>query len=454
MVQCAPVKGKIMYLKRKIDVFLENWKAKDTRKPLILRGARQIGKTAAIRHFAERHYDHVVEINFVDRPVFKTITAEGYTPAAIIAAISRIDNSFVFKPGKTLLFFDEIQEHPDITTSLKFFCQDGRFDVICSGSLLGLHYRQISSNSVGYREDCEMHSIDFGEFLTAKGYPETLAGEMLSHLADSAPFSAAEMVTFPRLFLDYCITGGMPEVVRTHIESGTFEGILDLQRQLNSAYRDDVRKYAKGVEQTRIINVLEHIPSQLAKENRKFIIAKVERGARFKDYWGCVEWLRDAGIVNVCHCLNFPELPLKGNYDASRYKLYLADSGLLVAQLDDEAQNDLRANRNIHTYKGGLFENIVAEAIKKSGGELYYYRREDSRLEEDFFLRSRSCIVPIEVKATDGRSKSLRTLIDSDHYPDIAFGVKIADRNIGFANGIHTVPHFCAYLVKNWLSQM
>ena len=454
MVQCAPVKGKIMYLKRKIDVFLENWKAKSTRKPLILRGARQIGKTAAIRHFAEKHYEHVVEINFVDSPAFKTITADGYTPKSIIAAISRIDTSFAFKPGKTLLFFDEIQEHPDITTSLKFFCQDGRFDVICSGSLLGLHYRQISSNSVGYREDCEMHSLDFEEFLVAKGYPETLAGEMLSHLADSAPFSAAEMVTFPRLFLDYCITGGMPEVVRTHIESGTFEGILDLQRQLNSAYRDDVRKYAKGVEQTRIINVLEHIPSQLAKENRKFIIAKVERGARFKDYWGCVEWLRDAGIVNVCHCLNFPELPLKGNYDASRYKLYLADSGLLVAQLDDEAQNDLRANRNIHTYKGGLFENIVAEAIKKSGGELYYYRREDSRLEEDFFLRSRSCIVPIEVKATDGRSKSLRTLIDSDHYPDIAFGVKIADRNIGFANGIHTVPHFCAYLVKNWLSQM
>ena len=246
----------------------------------------------------------------------------------------------------------------------------------------------------------------------------------------------------------------MPEVVRTHIESGTFEGILDLQRQLNSAYRDDVRKYAKGIEQTRIINVLEHIPPQLAKENKKFVISRVERGARFKDYWGCVEWLRDAGIANICHCLNFPELPLKGNYDASRYKLYLADSGLLVAQLDDEAQNDLRANRNIHTYKGGLFENIVAEAIKKSGGELYYYRREDSRLEVDFFLRSRDNIVPIEVKATDGRSKSLRTLIASDHYPDIAFGVKIADRNIGFENGIHTVPHFCAYLVRDWLSQM
>jgi len=443
-----------MYIKRKIDAFLENWKTRSTKKPLILRGARQIGKTAAIRHFAAQHYDHVVEINFVDSPVFKTITADGYKPESIIAAISRIDNSFVFKPGKTLIFFDEIQEHPDITTSLKFFCQDGRFDVVCSGSMLGLHYRQVSSNSVGYREDCEMQALDFGEFLVAKGYSEAIEGEMLSHLVDSTPFSEAEMAVFPKLFLDYCITGGMPEVVRTHVESGTFEGIISLQRQLNSAYRDDVRKYAKGIEQTRILNVLEHIPAQLARENKKFILAKIEHGARFKDYWGCVEWLRDAGIVNVCHCLNFPELPLKGNYDASRYKLYLADSGLLVAQLDEEAQEDLRARRNLHTYGGGLFENIVAEAIKKSGGELYYYRRDDSKLEEDFFLRSKSNLVPIEVKKTNGRSKSLRTLIESDHYPDISFGVKIADCNIGFGNGIHTIPHFCAFLLKEWLSQL
>jgi predicted AAA+ superfamily ATPase len=297
-----------------------------------------------------------------------------------------------------------------------------------------------------------MHSLDFGEFLAAKGYDDAIEGEILSHLTDSTPFSAAEMAVFPRLFLDFCITGGMPEVVRTYIENGTFEGILDIQRQLNSAYRDDVRKYAKGIEQSRIINVLEHIPAQLAKENKKFVLSKIERGARFKDYWGCVEWLRDAGIVNVCHCLNFPELPLKGNYDAARYKLYLADSGLLVAQLDDEVQEDLRGRRNLNTYGGGLFENIVAEAIKKSGGDLYYYRREDSRLEEDFFLRSRSNIVPIEVKATSGRSKSLRTLIDSGHYPDITFGVKVADGNVGFANGIYTVPHFCAFLIKDWLS--
>ena len=443
-----------MYLKRKIDAFLENWKSQNSRKPLIIRGARQIGKTAAIRNFAVKNYKNVIEINFVESPIFKTITADGYTPKSIIAAISRIENSFAFVPGETILFFDEIQEHPDIATSLKFFCQDGRFDVICSGSLLGLHYRQISSNSVGYRVDCEMHSIDFEEFLHAKGYSDTIAAELLSHIVDVSPFSDAEMAVFPKLFLDFCITGGMPEAVKSHVTSGTFHGLVDIQRQINSAYRDDVRKYAKGIEQTRIANVLEHIPAQLAKENKKFILSKIERGARFKDYWGCVEWLRDAGIVNVCHCLNFPELPLKGNYDASRYKLYLADTGLLVAQLDDEAQEDLRANRTLPTYKGGLFENIVGEAIRKSGGELYYYRREDSKLEEDFFLRSRSNIVPIEVKATGGRSKSLRTLIESDQYPDIAFGVKLAAGNIGFENGIYTIPHFCAFLLKDWLSQL
>ena len=441
-----------MYLERKIDGFLESWKAKSAHKPLIVKGARQVGKTESIRRFASRHYPHVVEINFVDTPAFKTITADGYTPDRILEAISRIDNRYRFVPGETLLFFDEVQAHPDIATSLKFFCRDGRYDVICSGSLLGIHYRQISSNSVGYREEYEMHSLDFGEFLRARGYGPEVPGEMMGHLVDSAPFSAADMVVFPRLFLDFCITGGMPEVVRTHVESGTFEGLLDLQRQLVAAQRDDVRKYTSGLEQTRILNVLDHIPPQLGRENKKFILSRLEHGARSKDYWGCVEWLRDAGIVNVCHALNFPELPLKGNYDASKYKLYFADSGLLVAQLDDGAQEDLRANRNLHTYKGGLFENIAAEALRKSGADLYYYQREDSSLEEDFFLRGRSSLVPVEVKATGGRSKSLRTLIDSARYPDISTGVKLAAGNIGFENRIHTVPQFCAFLLRDWVS--
>ena len=193
------------------------------------------------------------------------------------------------------------------------------------------------------------------------------------------------------------------------------------------------------------------IPPQLAKENKKFQISKVASGARFKDYRGCIKWLSDAGMVNVCYCLNFPELPLKGNYEETKYKLYFADSGLLVAMLDEEAQEDLRANKNLGVYKGALYENIVGEALVKSGCGLYYYKREDSTLEEDFFVRTASELIPVEVKATNGRAKSLRTLIGSEKYSDISRGIKLTGGNIGYSGNIYTFPYFCAFLLKRYL---
>ena len=193
------------------------------------------------------------------------------------------------------------------------------------------------------------------------------------------------------------------------------------------------------------------IPPQLAKENKKFQISKVASGARFKDYRGCIEWLSDAGMVNVCYCLNFPELPLKGNYEETKYKLYFADSSLLVAMLDEEAQEDLRANKNLGVYKGALYENIVGEALVKSGCGLYYYKREDSTLEEDFFVRTASELIPVEVKATNGRSKSLRTLISSEKYGDISHGIKLTGGNVGYSDNIYTFPYFCAFLLKRYL---
>ena len=193
------------------------------------------------------------------------------------------------------------------------------------------------------------------------------------------------------------------------------------------------------------------IPPQLAKENKKFQISKVASGARFKDYRGCIEWLSDAGMVNVCYCLTFPELPLKGNYEETKYKLYFADSGLLVAMLDEEAQEDLRANKNLGVYKGALYENIVGEALVKSGCGLYYYKREDSTLEEDFFVRTASELIPVEVKATNGRAKSLRTLIGSEKYSDISRGIKLTGGNIGYSGNIYTFPYFCAFLLKRYL---
>ena len=225
-----------------------------------------------------------------------------------------------------------------------------------------------------------------------------------------------------------------------------------MQTQLLEDYKEDIRKYADGLDQTRILNVFQHIPVQLAKDNKKFQISKVAKGARFKDYRGCIEWLKDTGLVNVCYCLQYPELPLKGNYDEEKYKLYYFDTGMLVAMLDEEAQEDLRANKNMNVYKGALYENVVAEALVKSGYGLYYYKKENATLEEDFFVRTRDSLVPVEVKATNGRSKSLRTLIKSENYPDIKFGIKLIKGNIGIENDIHTFPYFCTFLLKRYIS--
>ena len=440
-----------MYLKRKVDDYLAAWKAEDKRKPLIIKGSRQVGKTESILHFAAGHYESIIEINFVRDEKYKGIIVDGYEVADIIKNISLLDPSKKFIPGKTLIFFDEITEFPEIATSLKFFCLDGRFDVICSGSMLGVNYKKIESNSVGYKKDYEMFSMDFEEFLWAKGYKEETIENMLSHMKTLQPFNELEMKVYHGLFMDYHILGGMPAIVAEYILKNTFEGSLDTQKQLIADYKEDIRKYASGMDQTRIINVFNRIAPQLARENKKFQISKIASGARFRDYRGCAEWLADAGMVNICYRMEFPELPLGGNYEPDTFKLYFADTGLLVSMLDDESQEDLRANKNLGVYKGALYENMVGEALVKQGYRLFYYKREDSTLEEDFFLRSSASLIPVEVKAKSGKAKSMKTLISSDRYPDIRYGFKLSNNNIGHENRIYTFPYFCAFLLKRFM---
>lgn len=441
------------YMSRKIDKFLHNWKNEPNRKPIIVKGARQVGKTESINRFGMKYYENVIYINFVEEPKYKMITADGYKTDDIIKNISRIDPSKRFIEGKTLIFFDELQDFPLISTALKFFNIDNRYDVILSGSMLGINYNIIESNSVGYKTDYEMYSLDFEEFLWAKGYDAAFINDLYNHMLDIKPLNDALFSVCNSLFLDFCILGGMPAVVREYILNGTFEGSLSIQRQLIADYKEDVHKYAQGIDQTRILNVFNHIPAQLAKDNKKFQISKVTSGARFKDYRGCIEWLNDAGLINICYCLNFPEFPLKGNYDDEKYKIYFSDSGLLVALLDDEAQDDLRTNKNLGVYKGALYENIVGEALFKSGYGLYYYKRNDSTLEEDFFLRTASELIPVEVKSKGGKAKSLRNLIDSNKYSDIRCGIKLTGGNIGYANDIYTFPYFLTFLLKQYLKQ-
>jgi putative ATP/GTP-binding protein len=443
----------MVYFKRKIDKFLADWKNNHSRKPLIVKGARQIGKTESILHFAHENYENVVYINFVLDKKYTTIVNDGYDVETVVKNITLINPSTKFIPDKTLIVFDEIQEYPDIATSLKAFNLDKRYDVICSGSMLGINYRKIHSNSVGSKTDYEMFSMDFEEFLWAKGYEDTAINSILEHMISLTPFSETELSVYKSLFLDYCVLGGMPDVIKGYIKTGTFSQSLEIQGQIRLDYEEDVRKYAEGLDQAKIISVYRSIPAQLAKENKKFQFSIIDKKARSREYTGCIEWLIDAGVVTECNCLNYPELPLKGNVDNSKYKLYYPDTGLLISALDEEAQEDLRVNKNLGVYKGALYENFVAEAFVKQGLGLFYYKKDNSTLEEDFFVRSKNELIPVEVKSNNDSSKSLTALIKSDRYADIKHGIKLGDFNVGVANNIYTFPYFCAFMLKAYLQK-
>ena len=440
-------KSPILYLRRKFDAFLHEWKAREDHLPLIVKGARQVGKTETVRRFARQEYADFIEINFVERPEFKEIVRDGFSVDSIIRNISIIDPNLHFTPNETLLFFDELQEFPEIATSLKFFAQDGRFDVVCSGSLLGLQVKRVKSYSVGYQETALMRSLDFEEFLWGCGYRDEQILGLLDPVIARQPFGAAVKNTMDRLFMDYCATGGMPDVLEMYFVKGTFERVPQTQRRILEDYREDIRKYAEGFDPVRIQNVFDSIPVHLAKENRKFQWSTVSKGAIRKDYWGCVEWLEDAGVVNKCRRMDVPELPIGAHLDNDSFKLYMCDSGLLLSMLEKEVQEDVRIRRNLGTWKGGLFEHIVGEALVKAGVPLTYFKRENSTLEMDFFVRSADCLVPVEVKAENNRSKSLRTMIDREIYKDIRWGVKLVNGNVGFENGILTLPQWCAFKI-------
>lgn len=440
-------------LKRKVDRYLTAWKNNPERKPLIVKGARQIGKTRSIEWFASRNYSNVIQINFVEQKKYRNVFDDGFEVDTILKNISLLNPEFKFIPGETLFFFDELQACPNCAISLKFFKLDGRFDVICSGSLMGIHYKEIESNSVGYKEDYEMYSMDFEEFLWAKGYTEDLTEELLRHMLEVRPLANLQMDVLFDLFRDYVTIGGMPEVVNTYIRNKNFSGTLGIQQQLLKDYEEDITKYAEGLDKAKVKAIYNHIPTFLAKENKRFQITKIGKNARNRDYAGCVKWLADAGVINVCYCMVQPELPLKGNYDPKLYKIYYKDTGLLIASLDEEAQEDLRANKNLGTYKGAVYENIVGEMLVKQGYGLYYYNSDKPALEMDFFVRDADSLIPVEVKANDGATASLNNLLKKGRFPDIKYGIKLGYKNIGFNGKFYTFPYFLIFLLKKFIAE-
>lgn len=442
-------------LKRKIDNYLKEWHESDRRKPLIIKGARQIGKTFSIQQFARAKYANVVYINFALESQYLSIFDDGYDVDTIVKNITFIDSTKRFVPHQTIVIFDEIQKYPDCATSLKSFMIDGRYDVICSGSLMGIFYKEIESNSVGYKEDYEMHSLDFEEFLWAKGYTEDQIQGLLGNMLSITPFTKSQMEALMSAFRDYMVLGGMPEIVANYIETNSFTDSLKNQHQLLSAYEEDITKYAEGLDKGKIQSIFRNIPVFLGKDNKKFQISKVAKNARNRDYVGTVEWLHDAGIANICYNLDCLELPLRSNYDPQAFKLYFQDTGLLIGSLEEGAQEDLRFNRNFNTCKGALYENIVADMLYKTGFDLFYYRNDKSTVEVDFVIRDSQKIILLEVKADDNATPSMKNLLSKkDRIKDLGYGIKLCNKNIGYNGSFYTFPYFLTFLLKAFIKEI
>ena len=440
-------------LKRKIDVFLEEWKNRE-HNPLIIKGARQIGKTTSIMEFAKKNYESVIEINFISNPEYIQIFKGGFDVDSVVLELSILNPNLKFIPNNTLIFFDEVQEYMDATISLKFFALDKRFDVICSGSVLGVKYNKVKSVAVGFKEDYTMYSLDFEEFLWAKGYEDNIINSLFNNVLDLKPYSDLVLDKMNSLFMEYILTGGMPKIVSTYISQGNYSGIPDRQKQLYQDYLDDIRKYVEGLDVSRVENMYLHVASQLGKENPKFQITKLGHGARANQYEGCAQWLADAGVVNIGYCLNSLSLPLKGNENPNNYRVYFADTSLLIASMDEESRKDLLVSKNLGVYKNALYENFAAEALMKQGYDLFFFRSEDSRTELDFLIRIKDNIVPIEIKANKGSARSLNTVIDDKKIDEIKYGIKFSNNNIGVSNKVLTLPFFTLFMLKKVVTYM
>lgn len=435
-------------LKRKIDVFLEEWKNRE-HNPLIIKGARQIGKTTSIMEFAKKNYESVIEINFISNPEYIQIFKGGFDVDSVVLELSILNPNLKFITNNTLIFFDEVQEYMDATTSLKFFALDKRFDVICSDSS-----PIVNDASIGFKEDYTMYSLDFEEFLWAKGYEDNIINTLMNNILELKPYSDLVLEKMNSLFMEYILTGGMPKIVSTYISQGNYSGIPDRQKQLYQDYLDDIRKYVEGLDASRVENMYLHVASQLGKENPKFQITKLDHGARANQYEGCAQWLADAGVVNIGYCLNSLSLPLKGNENPNNYRVYFADTSLLIASMDEESRKDLLVSKNLGVYKGALYENFAAEALIKQGYDLLFYRSEDSRTELDFLIRIKDNIVPIEIKANKGSARSLNTVIDDKKIDEIKYGIKFSNNNIGVANNVLTLPFFTLFMLKRVITNM
>lgn len=432
-------------LRRKIYDKLLAWKKRTGKKDaILLRGVRQCGKTYIVREFGKREYKNFIEINFIERPDMQAVFSGNLDVDNMVQQIKLSMPGCQFIPGETLLFLDEIQDAPNARTSLKFWTQDGRFDCIATGSLLGIDYKNEVSIPVGYEQQLIMRTLDFEEFLWALGVEVNLK-EMLAPYVDGAKRVPEAMHNSLNKYLqEYMVVGGLPEVVDTYIATKDFYQVHLLQEKILRDYQDDIAKYALNQDKIKAKQCFLSIPRQLSKENHKFQYSVVEKKATARKFTSSLDWLHNAGLIDFAYNVNSPWFPLKAYVKEDQFRVYLCDIGLLVAMYGYQLKIALLSDALEGPAKGGIYESLVADILAKRGEELYYYKKEDSTLEIEFILERNCKLVPVEVKARKGSTRSLNELLKMDN---IERGYKLTAQNTGVVEKKITLPLYMAAII-------
>lgn len=449
-------------LKRKISETLKAWKEKPNHKPLVIMGIRQCGKTYISQQFAHENYKHVVYINFIKQEERKTAFYGSKDVDTIILNLSAQMRDSRFVPGETCIILDEIQDCPEARTSLKFFKEDGRYDIIATGSLLGVQgygqdkkrrrvrkpvKQEKGSNSVpvGYEQIVEMYPLDFEEFLWANNMSEVVINTLKRCLEEELPVPEGIHVAMKTLLNRYVAVGGLPDAVNALLETNNMNEVDAVWQTILKEYRSDMVKYADEKDKPHIRACFNAVPKQLAKENKKFQYSKVESGGRGEYYKGSLQWLEDADIIRRCYNTSITGLPLEGNAIENTFKVYTTDIGILVAMLGPAARMDILQG-NLGDFKGAIYENLMADTLIKKGQSLYYFQK-DSGLELDFLVRYKGECVPVEVKARSARAKSIATVRKHPEKYGVKHFVKFGDYNIGRDGDLLTLPTYMQFLL-------
>lgn len=433
-------------MEREILDKLIEWKNNKKKKPLIVYGARQVGKTYIINKFAKENYRYLYMINFEFEKDAKLLFSGNTDIKTLILQLTSYKPNIPLIEGKTLIFFDEVQTCPEVLTSLKSFSIDGRFDVICSGSMLGIVMNKVSSFPVGYVSSLTLRPMNFKEFLYANGYSDEFIELLYRSYKENTPLSNSIHSNLNKLFLNYMVVGGMPEAVKKFIETSNINEVLNIQRQIVSDYKNDIIKYAKNTSKEKIRECFESIPDQLAKDNKKFQYKLLSNGGTARKYEDSLSWMIDSGIGIKVNKLKSFDIPLKAYRDINIFKFYMHDTGLLLSMYKENMANEI-INGNIGVFKGGLFENVIAQTLINNDLEIFYYQKSDN-VEVDFITYLNGKILPIEVKSgKNTKSVSLKYVISKGYINE---GVVLSMNNLDTSNSkIKYLPLYMSIFLKN-----